>query len=425
MYASLASVDLVVDGTDVGRIGIQTDHRTAAEIEASWDLSVVFAAVRARRPRDRVDQVWFACAEPPSARYAAFVAACGAELERTPAGPREPAAYDVDRMSAAVEDALLRLGAEALSLRGLPMDLDGLRALEAALRAELCAAPEPRDDAEIAVRVAWLAGAAAAVARAMRGGSLAVETGGPGAFPFAWQVDGVVANLLGRAESFLGDDPTVPPSQLVALLANHQRDAVGEVRFHLRPAGWTSAGVALTVPFPTRSGADDPGLPVVTVVVDLPESTRSIPADTPAADVARLVDEARRNGPGHAMVIEPVADGDPVLLVHGGYFAAERVLDTAFLRALGEQLADSPGAGMWVAVPRKGMLLARARSADPDDHATFAALVRAQFDRAGPRERLSVAVLAVDPSDGAITGVAHPPARTTPPASWWTRWTRA
>jgi hypothetical protein len=429
VYSSLQTLDLVVDDPERGPTALQTDHRTPREINAEWELSILFAAVRARAALlcGRVQHVRFTFAERPPTPMVTFVQQCGAEVELGFEGERHPAALDLAAAAATVQDALLRLGSEVLAVRGLAVDLQGLEDLEALLRAE---SPRGPDDDELGywTAVLQLGAAAAVVAHTQHGGTVHLDTDLAGSIPFRWSEGGALSNVFGRAATFLDDDPGVPPSKLVALMGG-QQGADGDVMFNLRPPGWEGVGLALTVPLlPNLEQADPHQLPVVALVVDLPTATKTLAKNTPAAEIERLRASALENNRKHPVHVERVeVDGEPLLFVHGHYYAAERLLDPEFVRDLAAQLGTEL---LLAAVPKKGLLMVQRAAVSPERVAAFRNVVRGQLEGAQPTERLSPALLLAQ-ADGSVVGVARfteGPAQLPPPKprpkklGFWARW---
>ncbi len=427
MYSSLQKLDLVVQDPVRGAVGVQTDHRERAEIEAEWDLSVVFAAVRARAALlcGQVEGVRFAFLHPPPEALITFLRQCGADVELGYGGEVRPAATDLPAATAQVQAALLALGGAALARRGLPTDVEGLRRLEEALRAEVPeGGPEEETELEYWTAVAELGGAAALVARSLFGGELHADDELAGAMPFRWSQGGALTNLFGRAATFLDDDPGVPPSRLVVMVGG-QQEPDGDVMFHLRPPRWEGTSLALTVPLlPGAERLGDHDLPVLALVVDLPTATKTIPRDTAPAEVERLRAEALENNRRLPVEVQRVdTGGAPILVVLGHYYAAERLVDPAFVA----ELAQRVGASLLLAgVPKKGVLMVQDAAVEPERVAAFTNAVRGQYDRAQPTERLSPEVLLLQ-ADGAIVGLSRlreSPAQLPPPKKkgFWGRW---
>lgn len=427
MYSSLQKLDMVVDDPERGPMAVQTDHRTPDEIDAEWDLSLVFLAVRARAALlcGQVKAVRFAFLHPPPERMVRFARSCGAEVEAGMGSPVLAPDPDLAGATLLVEEAFLRLGAEAFREHRLSADLVGLEALEERLAGATPSGPEDEGELPYWTNVARLGGAAALVAKAMFGGALHADDELAGPIPFRWSQGGALTNLFGRAATFLDDDPGVAPSKLVALVGG-QQEPDGDIMFHLRPPGWEGLELALTVPLlPNAERLGAHALPVVAIVVDLPTATKTIGKDTAPEEVEELRARALENNRKHPVEIQRIAtDGTPILVVHGHYYAAERLLDPAFVSELGRGLGAEL---LLAAVPKKGLLIVQDAATDPDRIAAFTNAVRGQYDHAQPAERLSPEILLVQVSDGAIVGLSRlreSPGQLPPPRKkgLWARW---
>lgn len=433
MFTSLDKLDIVVD-TPEGRLVVQTDHRSADEIEATLDLSLVLGALRARSGLlwPGMIGVRFVSPTPPPPGYAAFLQRFGAEVEVT-GGASLPPRPDPETARAELEAAWLRLGAALFAEYGLPTSLDGLRQIEAHLRdeADSSGVPEGGEDVESWPRALRLGGAAALVLRTLHGGRLGLDDELVGPINAAWWIDGTRINVFDRASHFLTDEPGIPPSALAVL--ESERDVDGELMLSLRPPGWPGQSLALTVPIlPTVSDAEHPTLPLLAIVLDRPQSTQTLPKDTPAADIEGLRAQAVANNRKRPFTTERLdLQGQPVLVVTGHYFAAERLFDEEFMRGLHEQLASTT---LLAAAPTKGLLFIAPADADPRRaSAVLDAVARGQHGRTVVTDRLSPQVLIV--REGRVVGLvqvgteeapaAKAPAPEAKPAKkkgLWSRW---
>ncbi len=426
MYSSLQKLDIVVQDPERGPLAVMTDHRTPEEIEGEWDLSVVFVAVRARAALlcGQVKAVRFAFLHAPSPRMVAFARSCGAEVEAGMGTPVLEAAPDLPAATALVEAAYLRLGRAALDEHGLAPDLPGLQGLEERLGEVTPEGPDGEGELAYWTNVARLGGAAALVAKALFGGELVADDDLAGPIPFRWSQGGALTNLFGRAATYLDDDPGVAPSKLVALVGG-QQEPDGDVMLHFRPPGWEGLDLALTVPLfddPDRFGAH--ALPVVALVIDLPTATKTMGKDTPPDEVAALREQALENNRRLPVELQQVDGvGTPILVVHGHYYAAERLLDAPFVGELAERLGATL---LLAAVPKKGLLMVQSAMVEPAAVAAFTNAVRGQYDRGQPAERLSPEVMLVQ-ADGRLVGLSRlreSPGQLPPPRKkgLWARW---
>jgi hypothetical protein len=116
--------------------------------------------------------------------------------------------------------------------------------------------------------------------------------------------------------------------------------------------------------------------------------------------------------------------GRTLLLVNGGFYAAEKLLDVAFMRGLHRTL---DAALLAVATPTRGLLMVVPAPEQPDDLARFAALSAIRHREGGGRG-ISPTVMLVE--DGEIIGFVSSEAPADPdggdapgpaPRTWWRR----
>lgn len=422
MYTSLGRIDIIVD--DKGRkLAVQTDHRAIDEIEATWAISAVFAAARARNPviSKAADAVRFAMIQGGSDRYVTLVTQLGAEVEHGVGGRITPAALDLEAARATLEAAVLELGAATLAEAGLAPDLAGIEVLEVAVR-DAQVLPPDEDETGFWTGVVQLGAALAFTLQRAHGGRLNLEDEIAGMIPMRWGFDTALINVFGRPEEYLSHDPTYLPSKLVVLAAERAVAGVdeGEVLFSLKAGGWPGRGVALTEPLLEMNEGDPTDFPLVVLVHDLPNTTSTIPHDTAPEEVARLRVLAHENLQRVAVEVGEVdAPGGNLIVVNGHYYAAEKILDPDFLRAQARRL----GAEVLLAgVPRRGMLLLRNGIGDAATSIAFTRIVRGQYDEAAPQERIATGVFLI--VDGKVAGVARVTEDTPPPAPKKSLWAR-
>lgn len=402
MFYWLSKIDLVkvVDGL---RIGVQTDHRTAAEIESDWDRSVVFAASRARGVQlsGRVAGVTFHFSHEPPGRMVTLVRQLGCGLDVAGGGSSLPCPPDDDAVDSAVADAFQRLGTATFAEHGLPSTLDGLARLEATLRAGLDRiGPDSNDEEARWTAVIRLGGAAAVVMNSSYGGRLAAETGSGCVPPFHWELDGGGRlNLFGRAATFLKDDPGVSPSRLISLLGEQSQG--GAVMFHFQKPDWLGLPNALTVTLPGLEGPHIEAPAVATLIVDHPTSIESLPKTTSLEEAERFRQQAIANNRKLDVEIQALDVGceAPLILVHGHYYAAERLLDAEFMRGLHRQVDSDL---LLAAVPATGRLFVQSAHIGFDLVGAFQHVVPGQYEQAAPSDKLSPVVMLVE--DGEIVG---------------------
>jgi hypothetical protein len=404
MYASLDSMDLVAE-EPTGRVAIQTDHRDAGEIEAMWDLSVVFLLARALNPqRSGGLPVRFALLGQPSDRFIDLIAKAGAEAELVGASTRRPPALDADAVDAAAHDALRRLGARVLAENEANADESGIEAVLREYDARL-ASFGGKDESAISYWTAVVeAGAAVGETLIRRHGSRWVRD--PkffGVVPYmVGTAEGSLSNVFDKVERYFEHGESESPTALLRLAEDAGLPA-GPVMFNLRPATWGARAESMWRPLlGGGEHLDDADLPVVALVRDLPSSVANLPATTPEDQRATLEAEALANLRAVRVVVEDLDAGTPVVLVHGDYYAAEKLLDPEFVGGLHARL-DSPL--LAAAIPVKGRLFFTSALAEPARVVALGMLAAQQHDEAPPNQRLSTEVFLV--SEGKVVGIAR------------------
>lgn len=394
MFCSLQKIDAVLmEGPDA--VAIQTDHRDAADVEEDWALSVIFAAARARNPllSGNATKVRFVLMGEASPRFVRFLTLLGAEVETQPGGVRHAPAPDPAAVDAEVRAAVAELAAEIFQVYDAQPDAAGLALVEQAILEDRGhARPDDETRIEFWTAVVGLGAATVATVQALHGGELVASEALAGMVPYRLRVGDTLLAVFGRAEEFLDRDPTWRPSTLLALLAD-QAAPDGDVMYSFHARDWAAAPHALLLPFLPEAGVD---APLLTLVVDLPNTTKTVP---PTEDSAPLRAQAAANLRRVVVTRQAFALGaQRGLSFLGHYYAGEKLLDAEFLRAQAEELGAEL---LMAAVPCRGLLLLAPAVAD----VRFHALVREQYQEAAPGDRISSVAMLV--RDGEVVGVAR------------------
>lgn len=412
-FCSLDKIDLTAKDVD-GRVSaVQTDHRGPDEVEADAELSALFAMTRVINARSHfaeegVPDVTVRYAMPgapppadamPTLREA--LAATGAELEHLPhrqrLGPRseDAAGALADRCFA----SLARIAAARVGVRDLGM---ALRMLE---DQTLAAPPDREDELGYWTRVLELAALAGELLRAKRPGAARWVQSDRALIPFGFQfADGDGATVLfptNRAQRLVEDGRDESLFTLIAAadeaLESPPDAATGRLMPSLR--GRTSVDLDEVAWRPLVTEEENETLPVVVCGVDGETSFGMIRRETLEREVSDVFGAALANLATEAVHQEELHAGGSVITVVGGsFYAAEKVLDVAFMRALH---ADLGARTLAVAAPVRGMLLVMSAD-DPSRLSRFATLARMRYDDGGSRA-ISPSVLFVE--HGAIVGV--------------------
>ncbi|MET0401036.1 MAG: hypothetical protein ABW123_01480 [Cystobacter sp.] len=410
MYCSLDSIDIVTQNEETGRKSfLQTDHRSAEVIQHAREVSTLFALTRvlnARRaiePEEEPVDVLYVCSEPPPDFLRSVVTSAGGRVQIND----EPVAvYEgpIGTPEDLAEDAFRRLAYRMVQMHHASLDESFLSALEG----EYAQTPDAeQDEPGYWTRVAELSAVVGELLRARHGGRWVEATQGS-TLPFAFRLGvereaPVVLNVVGRVEQFLSSGER---DGLVFLLHTAEDQALADtlprpVLFTLKPADWNLSHEVLCRPlFPARAGAD---APLMAYGEDMPHSFSLFKREgVGEEEVDALHAQALENLRAIDVELQEVQEGPRrVLAVSGHYFAAEKVMDAAFLRTLHERLASEV---LLAAVPRKGLLLLTSPLVPPAFLAEFLDLCARQH-ASGHSAPISPTPLLIQ--DGLIQGFAE------------------
>ena len=162
-----------------------------------------------------------------------------------------------------------------------------------------------------------------------------------------------------------------------------------------------------TVCHPLWDQESSPYMPWVAFGFDHPHSFEFISTErlaelkTTAQELESKALAALRARPARWEPVDVDANGKTlrILTCAGDFFSAERVLDPAFMQQAQKILKAS---GLWVGVPRRGLLMAASANQDQDLIAGFGAAVAGQFSRA---ESALISPMLFGVKDGAIVGI--------------------
>lgn len=414
VYCSLDKIDLSarVDGRPVA---VQTDHRARAEIEAEPELSALFAMARVLNARGHLATVvasgghaeaavhYVVGDEPPPALLDAL-RAVGAVLER--------ADRSLEPLGAPSEDAVGELADRAFGgLARRAAARVGVRDLAVALRMledqTVAAPPERTDEAAYWARVLELAALTGELLRAKSAGRW-VQTD-RALVPFGFQLathaagGSTVMFPTNRAQRVIDDG--ADESLFKLLLAAEETlarplDSGGRLMPSLRDRRMVELDEVVWQAVLAES-AGPPDLPIIVCGIDGENTFGMIRRDAVRESTERddPMDEALRNLAAERVQTESLrADDVAMLVVTGSFYAAEKVLDRAFMQSLHRELGAELLAA---AVPTRGLLMVTAAHREAAQIAHFAALARMRYDEGGGRA-ISPTVLLV--SDGSIAG---------------------
>lgn len=371
MYSSLDKIDAVVKAP---LRYVQTDHRTADEIAATPEVTTLFALTRILNPRAYGESQGLR----PTILYVTehgdlpaclrdVLAATGATHQV--GGQGTPRTYpEGDATASELADRAFRgLAARVARRVGLTDQATVLRALEAETLAE---PPRQADDeAGYWTRVLELAAVTCEVMRARSGGAWEVQhhadlpfgfVTAPGGTPgMAGRAGGVVL-ATNRAHRFIADGQD---ESMFLLLAVDREVAAAAVHTaglpvmpSLRSRGEAVAGKLTWAPLWPDAPEDD-GFPVVVYGHDTSEAFGAFPAGS-AGDLATLHEQAVANLAAQDVSVDTIeTEGASLIAVSGSFYAAEKLLDRAFMIGLHRRLGHDLLA---VSVPRRGLMFVAA-----------------------------------------------------------------
>ena len=388
MYASLDGIDLVFD-TEAGKVAVQTDHRTADELEEAVDLSSIFALTRVINAWRQPGIVGVVCAyqEGPPPVLVDVIEACGAAIEVADVRVHEAVPPQDDVVNGLAHLALRRLGQAVFRRAGVPVGEDGLKALEyEVLQARGTLRPED-DPVAWWTHVVEIAAATGEVlmAEGDHRWELAAPDSGLALVPLLLKRGTATVNVFGRSERFLQRGRSQAPSGLLGVLEGGEVGE-GEAMLKLVRPDYAPPNPVQMEPL---LGGDDPRIPHVAYGKDLPNAFAYYRAGTAESDFEVLRAEAMPALQRVGVRVETVAE--VLVVVHGDYYASEKLLDPDFMRTLHEKLGAELLAA---AVPVRGILAA----VDGSQVAHVAALqqfVALQREDAEAPEHISSAVFGV------------------------------
>lgn len=437
MYSSLDKIDLLAE-RDGAPYAVQTDHRGPDEIEAEPELSVLFAMTRVHNARTHLARQGHANARveyalpsdaPPLLREAV---ACTGGMFRVLGDPSTDLPSESPQPSperASPEQAALladRMFGELATRVLTRIGTSDLRSALRTLEAETTAEPPDRgwNEAGYFGRILELAAVCGELLRIGSGGRWVAHD--QPLIPFGFRIDGdegVVVFPTSRAQRVIDEGPD---ESLFALLRAADEAASGTVTHgRVMPSLRSRSRVPLDdiVWRPILDAAHE-DLPIVAYGND-GETTFAFCTRAQGLPVEALAEEALRNLRSEAVQVDPIeVQGFRLIVVSGGFYAAEKILDRVFLDTLHQRLSATLLA---VAAPARGLMMVTSAVQEPERIATFAELVRSRFEEAASHA-VSPAVMIV--SGGEVVGFARvgesspasEPTPTEPRSGWFRRW---
>ncbi len=415
MYSSLDRIDIVAqDPASGARLLVQTDHRGPGEVEETGELSVLFALARVLNARrlGRDDPtpplVRYAVPEQPPAFLLDAIAAAGGELELMAepgrALPHEGVRLDPYELADRTFAALAR---RVLEREQRTLEEPALAALEEALLDD----PPGAEDRELEywIAVLELAALGGELLRQRKGGRWVEDTQELSTVPFVFDCGGSLYNVITKAQKLIEQGRR---ESLTHLLRMAEDDDAGEgpTLITFKPPGWPGREQALCRPL--LEGEASARLPLLVYGNDRPSSF-GIFLRSPEREqrVEEIHAEALRNlAAVEVQTMELQLDEARVIIVGDSYYAAEKLLDVAFMRGLHARL----GAPLLAAaVPRKTTLLVTSAMIPLETMAKFLHLAERKHAEDEPTLPLCAQPLLVQ--DGLVVGFVQ--AEATPAAA--------
>lgn len=394
VFCSLDRVDLVTEEQGV-RVCIQTDHRSIDEMEENPEISVLFALIRTLLPRRfaRGDE------SAPRVRYAALagvssavrdaVAAAGAELESSESGAPQLVPYPGEPPSPSeLADRAFTALAHRVALReGVPISVQGLETFQARIQETSWDFDDRESELQAWTAALELAALTGECIRHLRGGRWVwideamdwtdrdLSPSDFGLLPFALQAEGPQAMLHNVANKAVRAMSEPGQSVLQMLVALREREEDGVTMVTLKPADWAVGRVVRRPLLPGTSGT-----PTVVICNDHPDTVSyAVENDHTPEQVAGRFEEALANLARVRVQVDQLElerDMD-LYVVHGDFYAAEKILDEAFMHGLHAKLGQELLA---VSIPVKGRMFVTAGAQHPDNLAALVALTRGVYE---------------------------------------------
>jgi hypothetical protein len=216
----------------------------------------------------------------------------------------------------------------------------------------------------------------------------------------------MLSNVIDKVQRFLAHGELQSPRHLLRALEDTGTE--GPVLFTLKPAAWASDNEMVCEPLAElgTTGADTPFL---VYGRDHPNTFAMFKRGETPRDLDELRREALANLANIEVELEKVElERLTFWVVHGNYFAGEKLLDVAFMTRMHAEIGEL----LAVSLPEKGRLFITNAVADPEAIGGFMSLARGVYERNEGGRRLSPTVFLV--SEAKIVGVAQASETTAP-----------
>jgi hypothetical protein len=418
MYSSLDRIDIVASDDPDKPLFVQTDHRTADEIEDERELSTIFALTKVMAPL-RMNENATVCYAPMHELPEFFedvLGAAGAEIHAMATDERREAARSgTDSPAELADAAFAALAARVRERESLSDGEAGLVELEDRIAGRGLDPEIEEDEIEYWTAVVELAAVTGELLRSEHGGAWVEDEPNAATIPFLFRFGANWLNPTGKAQKFLAHGDRDRPSHLLTMARDGHGDTgsaeEGPILLAFKPADWAEQVVYSALLERQVPGTPPP--PIIAYGRDYPNTFAYYHRDNESGeDVDALRAEALANLAAIEVETDTLQVGDDLELVsvHGSFFAAEKVLDPVFMRGLHERLgAELLAAG----IPKKGLLLVTSAVQAPEVIAGFVRICEHEFE-SDPGGALYPLPLLV--SGGEVVGVAVPEGAVEPDA---------
>lgn len=406
MFFNLDRADVrVAEAT--GLTLFQVDERPAAEIERQPELSTLFALTRVLGPLARgvTNEVFYICSvEPPPHFLRRAVAASGGKLQVRKEPPLDYEGVP-DQPEDLADEAFRRLAYRVLRERNAELDDPALETLMHDLP------PMPtreEDELPFWTRLLEFSAVLGELLRAKFGGRW-VTAANLAVVPFAFRlgIDNgpryILCNVMGKTQQFLENGGRGGAMALLRSAEEYEPPemAIRPARFMLKPSSWPGRLEMVCHPL-VRWRDPRVAVPWVAYGEEQPDSFNILLKASLKEGVFETL-HAQATEHLKAIELEPnelVQDSFEMLVALGQPYAAEKVLDVAYLRSLHERL-QSPS--LLVGIPRRGFFFVMSARVEPRLLKMFADFCQAHYKR-GEAEPICPTPLLIE--GGRISGFA-------------------
>ncbi|HUQ05761.1 MAG TPA: hypothetical protein VM261_24830 [Kofleriaceae bacterium] len=387
MYSSIDRVDVMGESPE-GTLLVQTDHRSVSEIEKEPELSVLFALARvlnaqhiAKAKELKVAAIVYTPIMGAPQFLVDALGTVGAHLEdmATMQRTRLSSDRDPEELADHMFAALSAIVCERLDTEDPE---EALATLEDEHAGTFGAAPDEDNEIEYWTTVFELMAVTGEVIRARAGGSWVVTD--HGSVPFAFKLRTGSMLLPGnRAQRSLEEGAEQGMRVLLDTLDTLARPTVsgeGPILPTLRSRAEAEGGNYVTRPLFEKLPPEAVA-PLVCYGHDGEATLALIRHDSgdPPVDHAAALANLR----SHKVEIEEMeVAGVKLLSVGDSFFAAEKLLDVAFMKGLAMRLGDDM---LGAAVPRRGVLLVTGLGKTPLNGGMLRFIAAGEFAKAGSR----------------------------------------